>query len=135
MSKSTIAGTISEYCLVQGLFAVSFFFLRESSTRYKTGRLVPTIVRQLMDSSEVLKHCICRALREDHGHFDRPADEQWSSMIQETLKALQSATKGSFAPPAVLVVIDALDACAEDAIKHVMTILESFKNADCKVIS
>ena len=130
MGNSTIAGTISEYCLAQGLVVVSFFFSRESSTRDKTDRLVPTIARQLMDSSEVLKHCICRALREDHGHFDRPADEQWRSLIQEPLEALQSMTKGSFAPPIVLVVIDALDECAEDVIKHVMTILDSLENVN-----
>ncbi|KAJ5955491.1 hypothetical protein N7501_009770 [Penicillium viridicatum] len=127
MGKSTIAGTISEYCLAQGYIVVSFFFSRESSSRDKTDRLVPTIVRQLMDSSEVLKHYVCSALREYHGHFDRPADEQWKSLIQEPLEALQRTTKGALAPPTVLVVIDALDECAEDVIKHVISILDSLE--------
>jgi hypothetical protein len=128
MGKSTIAGTISESGLSQGYVVVSFFFSRESSTRDKTNRLVPTIARQLMDSSEVLKLCICKALRKDHGHFDRPADEQWRSLIQEPLEALQSLTKAAFSPPTILLVIDALDECAEDVIKHVISILDSLKD-------
>ncbi|KAJ6083697.1 hypothetical protein N7467_007832 [Penicillium canescens] len=129
MGKSTIAGTISEYCLAQGYVVVSFFFSRESSSRDKTDRLVPTIARQLMDSSRILKHYICRAMREYHGHFDHPADEQWRSLIQEPLENLQGTTKGSLSPPTVLLVIDALDECAEDVIKHVISILDSLKDS------
>jgi hypothetical protein len=126
--KSTIAGTIADHCKEQGQVIVSFFFSRESPSRGNTEHLVPTIARQLMDSSKILKHYICEALIQYHGHFDYPADEQWNSLVKDPLGKLAEATGDSFAPPTIIIIIDALDECSEDVINHVTSLLSGLKD-------
>ncbi|KAI4593292.1 hypothetical protein KJ359_009823 [Pestalotiopsis sp. 9143b] len=125
--KSTIAGTIAEQSRSQGNATISFYFSRNVVTRGNTDYLVPTLVRQLADSSQTLKHYICKALRSYHRHFSHPANDQWRLLVEEPLAKLESETEGALAPPSVLLIIDGLDECSEDTIQNVFIILKSLR--------
>ncbi|KAK6203667.1 hypothetical protein LQW54_008873 [Pestalotiopsis sp. IQ-011] len=123
--KSAIAGTIAERSRYQGNATISFYFSRNEVSQGNTCHLVPTLVRQLADSSRTLKHYICKALRSYHRHFSHPANDQWRLLVEEPLAQLETETEGVLAPPTVLIIIDGLDECSEDTIQHVFIILKT----------
>jgi hypothetical protein len=129
MGKSTIARTVAEHCNDRGHLVASFFFARAVADRSDIARLVSTIARQLADASPILKHQICRALSNCHDHYSHPLAEQWKLLIKQPLQELEHPAEGvRVQPPTLVLVVDALDECADDkGIVNFLWVLKGLK--------
>jgi hypothetical protein len=118
--KSTIAHSIAQACDIQGSLGASFFFSRDQQARRETRFLFQTIAFQLGCAHPALKLHIANAL-EDQSILTSNSRRQLQQLILEPVVRI----KDSFSSP-IVVVLDALDECEEEAaVSHVIQLLTS----------
>jgi NACHT domain len=118
--KSTIAHSIAQACDLQGSLGASFFFSRDQQARRETRFLFQTIAFQLGCAHPALKLHIANAL-EDQSILTSNSRRQFQQLILEPIFRI----KDSFSSP-IVVVLDALDECEEEAaVSHVIQLLAS----------
>ncbi|KDQ59298.1 hypothetical protein JAAARDRAFT_57218 [Jaapia argillacea MUCL 33604] len=111
--KSTIAQSIAELCEARQFLGASFFFSRDKHERRSTDLFFPTLARQLASHIVELNPYLAEALKRDSSLCSRNLETQCLRLIIEPLKALYGKTSGPSLP--IVVVIDALDECENDA--------------------
>lgn len=110
--KSTISRTVARMRHDCGDLGASFFFKRGEADRVNLAKLVPTLARQLALSIPGAASIVKRAIDADSAIVDKAIREQFEKLIREPLiKAVETST----IPSSIVIVIDALDECEQDA--------------------
>ena len=121
--KSTIARTVARDCSEQERLGASFFFSRGGGDASHAGKFFTTIAWQLAKVSPSLKGHICDAIAKHHDIASQSLRDQWRQLIYKPLSKLGGAFRGS----PLLIVVDALDECAND--NEIGTIVQLFAEA------
>ncbi|KAH0425835.1 g-protein beta wd-40 repeats containing [Colletotrichum camelliae] len=108
--KSTISRTFAMTCAKKNILGASFFFKRGESDRSSAGLFFSTIARQLADHRQDLCQPLIDSIKKDPGISSKSMSEQFWRLLEEPL---QQVLLQSHQPSQVLV-IDALDECADD---------------------
>ncbi|KAL9568945.1 hypothetical protein ACKAV7_006931 [Fusarium commune] len=110
--KSTISRTVARARAKRGDLGASFFFKRGEVDRDNLNKLMPTLAYQLALSMPEVAFFIKKALDANSAVIGDFVKEQFEKLIQEPLsKAAATATT----PSSVVMVIDALDECDQEA--------------------
>ncbi|KAG8964294.1 hypothetical protein FRC03_001947, partial [Tulasnella sp. 419] len=117
--KSTIARTVAKGLDDRGLLGASFFFSRDEEDRQCTVRLFPTIAYQLARSVPPLREHIVAVANPD----------VCTSMMQKQMcKLILGPLRASIdVPSPIVIVLDALDECANE--NHVIELLVLLSSA------
>ncbi|KAM0349595.1 hypothetical protein ACHAP4_010374 [Fusarium culmorum] len=125
--KSTISRTVARARAKRGDLGASFFFKRGEVDRDNLNKLMPTLAYQLALSMPEVAFFIKKALDANPAIVGDFVKEQFEKLIQEPLsKAAATATT----PSSVVMVIDALDECDQEAdIRLLINIFSQAKTA------
>ncbi|KAF9553226.1 hypothetical protein CPC08DRAFT_713940 [Agrocybe pediades] len=131
--KSAIAQSTIESCIERGLLFASFFFSRSDSTRNHAGSLVATLAYQLycaFPDTEVQTE-ILSTIKKDPLIFKKTLQQQFTSLIIQSLVTHFSKGQSIQQPVPFLIVIDSLDECTDrTAQKAVLTgLVDSLRNS------
>ncbi|KAG9094569.1 hypothetical protein FS749_012210 [Ceratobasidium sp. UAMH 11750] len=108
--KTTIAYTFCEQLGRTQQLAASFFCSRQLPDCRDFNRIVPTISYQLARFSRPFRYALSRVLEENPDVHNQLIPDQFRKLILEPLKQIQGTL-----PTDLVVVIDALDECSDDA--------------------
>lgn len=122
--KPTIARTISREYYDKGrlgeIFFASFFFSSTGERDVSTASSFATSIAMQLAESPVLRNLIGEVISNDEGVINRILEDQWKQLIIKPLSKLNAESVGT---PLILV-IDALDECAEETqIRRVIQLL------------
>lgn len=108
--KSTICRTIAHHLTNLNIATASFFFKKGDNDRDKSSALFTTIVKQLVEQlpNEMALH-VKKALQDNPSIGDKVLSKQFEKLILEPLKSCKSL------PPVIIIVLDALDECEDQA--------------------
>jgi hypothetical protein len=108
--KSTICRTVAHYLTSLSIVTASFFFKKGDNDRDKSSALFTTIVKQLVEHlpKEMASH-VKKALQDNPSIGDKVLSKQLEKLILEPLQSCRSL------PPVIIVVLDALDECEDQA--------------------
>ncbi|PNP56936.1 hypothetical protein FNYG_15303 [Fusarium nygamai] len=110
--KSTISRTVAQSRSKRGDLGASFFFKRGEVDRGNLNKLISTLAHQLALSIPGVASFIKKTLDAHPAIVGKSVEEQFKSLVQEPLsRVVATAT----APSSVVMVIDALDECDQDA--------------------
>ncbi|KAG7424573.1 hypothetical protein Forpi1262_v014573 [Fusarium oxysporum f. sp. raphani] len=125
--KSTISRTVARARAKRGDLGASFFFKRGEVDRDNLNKLMPTLAYQLALSIPGVAFFIKKTLDANPAIVGDFVKEQFEKLIQEPLsKAAATATT----PSSVVMVIDALDECDQEAdIRLLINIFSQAKTA------
>ncbi|KAH7201310.1 hypothetical protein DER44DRAFT_441261 [Fusarium oxysporum] len=123
--KSTIARTVARSRSKRGDLGASFFFKRGEMDRGNLNKLMSTLAHQLAFSIPGVAFFIKKTLDANPAIVGKSVKEQFEKLIQEPLsEAAATATT----PSSVVMVIDALDECDQEAdIRLLINILSQAK--------
>jgi hypothetical protein len=108
--KSTIARTVARKYLDQNGLGASFFFSRGGGDVGHAGKFVTSIALQLASSIPGIHQYICDAVTERSDIASQSLHDQWHRLVLRPLSKLS----GSCCQSSYVLVIDALDECAND---------------------
>lgn len=109
--KSAASQTLAEFCAGEGTLAASFFFSRKHSERRNSGRFFATIALQMAKSIPEAKDAICQAIHENPLLPDEVLRNQSEMLIAGPILGIQNPVTSP-----MLVIIDALDECDDEAL-------------------
>ncbi|KAF4338451.1 vegetative incompatibility het-e-1, partial [Fusarium beomiforme] len=110
--KSTIARTVARSRSKRGDLGASFFFKRGEMDRGNLNKLMSTLAYQLAFSIPEVASSIKKALDANPAIVGKSMKEQFEKLIQEPLS---EAAATPITPSSVVMVIDALDECDQEA--------------------
>ncbi|KAJ4030296.1 hypothetical protein NW756_010176 [Fusarium oxysporum] len=110
--KSTISRTVARARSERGDLGASFFFKRGEMDRDNLSKFMPTLAYQLALSIPGVAFFIKKTLDANPAIVGKSVKEQFEKLIEEPLS--EAATTAT-APSSVVVVIDALDECDQEA--------------------
>ncbi|KAJ0125939.1 Uncharacterized protein HZ326_30955 [Fusarium oxysporum f. sp. albedinis] len=110
--KSTIARTVARSRSKRGDLGASFFFKRGEMDRGNLNKLMSTLAHQLALGIPGVASFIKKALDANPAIVGKSAKEQFEKLIQEPLS---EAAATPITPSSVVMVIDALDECDQEA--------------------
>ncbi|EXK25312.1 hypothetical protein FOMG_18009 [Fusarium oxysporum f. sp. melonis 26406] len=110
--KSTIARTVAHSRSKRGDLGASFFFKRGEMDRGNLNKLMSTLAHQLALSIPRVAFFIKKALDSNPAIVGKSVTEQFEKLIQEPLSEVAATP---IAPSSVVMVIDALDECDQEA--------------------
>jgi hypothetical protein len=122
--KSTICRTIAHHLTNRNIVTASFFFKKGDNDRDKSNALFTTIVKQLVEHlpQEMASH-VKKALQDNPSIGDKMLSKQFEKLILEPLQSCRSL------PPVIVVVLDALDECENQAsAARIIELLPSIEN-------
>ncbi|KAK6967101.1 WD40-repeat-containing domain protein, partial [Favolaschia claudopus] len=108
--KSTIATSVSEHFRVLGRLGAQIRFSRNHGDRSDKTVILHTIASGLANTHPHIKQAICNTLAHDSHLVEAPPGTQFQELILNPLNSV----KGHLVGP-LIIVIDALDECAEDS--------------------
>jgi len=108
--KSTIARTVANTWSVQKQLGASFFFSKGQGDLGHATYFFTSLADQLAISLPDFRRHICSAIKKNPDIFQRGLGDQWKHLILQPLSKLEV----SLQPPALILVIDALDECDGD---------------------
>lgn len=108
--KSTICRTIAHHLTNLDIATASFFFKKGDNDRDKSNALFTTIVKQLVENlpKEMASH-VKKALQDNPSIGDKVLSKQFEKLILEPLQSCRAL------PPVIVVILDALDECEDQA--------------------
>ena len=106
--KSSIAQSIIELCLLEGMVIASFFFSRTDISRNHGGPFVATLAYQIFFSVPTTQRAIEAAIDQDPLIFKRSLDHQFDVLIVQPLRAFYNSVDTSDPACYRLIVIDGL---------------------------
>lgn len=130
--KSTIARTVAkkitetkaftcDQALPNGIcFGSSFFFNQQDGRRNYPTVLFPTLARRLADSLPDLVDHLCPVIEKHDDIASQFVANQWKELLFQPLQDLENTLH----PLTVVLVIDALDECKDDAGSNIKAILQ-----------
>ncbi|RKK18447.1 Vegetative incompatibility protein HET-E-1 [Fusarium oxysporum f. sp. cepae] len=110
--KSTVARTVACSRSKQGDLGASFFFKRGEMDRGNLNKLMSTLAHQLALSIPKVAFFIKKTLDDNPAIVGKSVKEQFDKLIQEPLSG---AAATATTPSSVVMVIDALDECDQEA--------------------
>ncbi|EWZ28531.1 hypothetical protein FOZG_17744 [Fusarium oxysporum Fo47] len=110
--KSTISRTVARDFAKSGHLGASFFFKRRETDRGNLAKFVPTLARQLAWSIPGVAPFIKKGIDADPDIVGKAVREQFEKLIREPLSR---AVATPSTPLSVVMVIDALDECDQEA--------------------
>ncbi|KAF5698294.1 G beta WD-40 repeats containing protein [Fusarium mundagurra] len=110
--KSTISRTVARDFAKSGHLGASFFFKRGETDRGNLAKFVPTVARQLAWSIPGIVPFIKKGIDADPDIVGKAVREQFEKLIREPLSR---AVATPSTPLSVVMVIDALDECDQEA--------------------
>ncbi|KAF5615051.1 hypothetical protein F25303_13885 [Fusarium sp. NRRL 25303] len=110
--KSTISRTVAHSRSKRGDLGASFFFKRGEVDRGNLNKLMSTLAYQLASSIPGVAFFIKKTLDDNPAVVGKSVREQFQKLIQEPLSEAAAST---IAIPPVVMVIDALDECDQEA--------------------
>lgn len=120
--KSTIAQTVAEICVQDGILAGHFFFARDSQRRFKAEGLFTTIAHQLSGFEIRLVPHMAKAVLTDASLPEARNIYLFPRLLAKPLADLRSEVPALLFP--MVVVVDALDECQTPRdVTEVLTIL------------
>ncbi|GKU15649.1 unnamed protein product, partial [Fusarium langsethiae] len=123
--KSTISRTVAHSRSKRGDLGASFFFKRGEMDRGNLNKLMPTLAYQLALSRPEVAFFIKKALDANPAIVGKSVKEQFQKLIQEPLSEAAASAK---VLSTVVIVIDALDECDQEAdIRLLINILSQAK--------
>ncbi|KAF2266974.1 hypothetical protein CC78DRAFT_552099 [Lojkania enalia] len=123
--KSTISRTIAQSFTEKGILGASFFFKRGEGDRGRMAFFFTTIVAQLVHKLPSLAPHVHAAIEADPAINEKSAKDQFDKLIADPTRKLPSHSQ----PPAMVIVIDALDEC--DNLEHVRLVIQLLSQAKC----
>jgi hypothetical protein len=121
--KSTVARTVCRRWYDKKMLGASFFFSTGNGEVSSSKKLVTTLAWQLAHRIPAAKTLICEAIRGQEDIINSSLRDQWEHLILRPLSRIMQDD----APPALVLVIDALDECDEK--NNLRDILESLDKA------
>ena len=116
--KSTIARTVANSFQEKGQLGATFFFKKGQADRDNGKRFISTIAKQLMNQNHQLASVILEAISKDSDIAAKALREQFTKLLLQPLQNLaQDRTR------AMVIVIDALDECAQDDMHIILQLL------------
>jgi hypothetical protein len=107
--KTTVAQSVAHMAKEDGLLCATFFFSRTTNDRSDYAKVIPTIAYQLaMDGR--CRSGVCAAVAQGNDIQTQPVYTQVQALLLSMLKPFASDGLGG-----LLIVLDALDECREDA--------------------
>lgn len=122
--KSTICRTVAHHLTNLNIVTASFFFKKGENDRDKSSALFTTIVKQLVEHlpTEMASN-VKKALQDNPSIGDKMLSKQFEKLILEPLQSCKSL------PPVIVVVLDALDECEDQAsAARIIELLPSIEN-------
>jgi hypothetical protein len=110
--KSTISRTVARARSKRGDLGASFFFKRGEMDRGNLNKLMSTLAHQLALSIPGVAFFIKKTLDANPAIVGKSVKEQFEKLIQEPLSEVAATP---IAPSSVVIVIDALDECDQEA--------------------
>lgn len=121
--KSTISLTVARELSRLGFLGASFFFLRGGGDLADASKLIPTLAFQLANRVPGAAEHMSEAIANHPNIVSSNKKKQWEHLIKEPLSHLAD---DSSSPIIIVIVIDALDECAnEDAIRLLLGIFSN----------
>jgi len=111
--KSSIAQTLIELCLSEGLILASFFFSKSDSSRNHIGSFVATLAYQIYQQTPLMRSQILKFIEDDPLIFTRSMDYQFNTLIAIPLHNLLQSGKLPKSQSRRIIVIDGLDECLD----------------------
>ena len=108
--KSTIARTVAKTCDAEDRLGASFFFSKGNENLSNARLFFTTIAFQLANTVPDLKPPMCNAITRTPRIHDKNLEVQWERLILRPLAHIKGVARNAF-----VVVIDALDECADEA--------------------
>lgn len=124
--KSTIARSLARSMQKRGLLGASFFFNRSENDRANLSKVIPTIVRQLGDVLPDLRQDIITAT----GFASSVIPVQFEKLLSEPLSKFKTTTGQKLL---LVLVIDALDECDDEAIPALIHLLSQLQRTSPSV--
>ncbi|GKU08434.1 unnamed protein product [Fusarium langsethiae] len=124
--KSTISRTIAQARSKRGDLGASFFFKKGEMDRGNLNKLMSTLAHQLALSIPGIASLIKTALDVNSAIVGKSMKEQFEKLIQEPLSQTAAMAAPSVQPPVVMV-IDALDECDQEA--DIRLLINTFSQA------
>ncbi|KAM0540218.1 hypothetical protein ACHAO7_011403 [Fusarium culmorum] len=125
--KSTISRTVAHSRSKRGDLGASFFFKRGEMDRGNLDKLMPTLAYQLALSMPEVAFFIKKALDANPAIVGKSVKEQFEKLIQEPLSEAAAMVT---TPSSIVMVIDALDECDQEAdIRLLINIFSQAKTA------
>ncbi|KAM0347540.1 hypothetical protein ACHAP4_011340, partial [Fusarium culmorum] len=112
--KSTISRTVAQARSKRGDLGASFFFKKGEMDRGNVNKLMSTLAHQLALSIPGVASLVKTALDINSAIVGKSMQEQFDKLIQEPLSQTAAMAAPSVQPPVVMV-IDALDECDQEA--------------------
>jgi hypothetical protein len=106
-----------------GLLAASFFISRRSAETRDSQRVLPSLVYQMALWNESIRSSVVAAIRQSPDIAERTIAEQATELVANPLRSVQS----SFSM--MVIVIDALDECADEAAASFKSLIPNFIRA------
>lgn len=122
--KSTICRTVAHHLTNLNIVTASFFFKKGDNDRDKSSALFTTIVKQLVEHlpTEMALN-VKKALQENPSIGDKMLSKQFEKLILEPLQSCK------LLPSVIVVVLDALDECEDQAnAARIIELLPSIEN-------
>lgn len=105
--KTAIAHTIAQQCAGKKILAGSFFFSRGRQDRNDTNKFLPTLAYQLATSLPSIQSSMQAALAHDLSIPFQSFGDQFKKLIVDPIRTISEPV------PSMIIVIDALDECAQ----------------------
>ncbi|KAK7030170.1 WD40 repeat-like protein [Favolaschia claudopus] len=119
--KSTIATSVSEYFRVLGRLGAWIRFARNDVGRSDPIVVLHTIVLGLANAHPYMEQAICKALSRDSHLVEAPIEKQFQELLLQPLDTVKEDIIGPF-----IVIIDALDECAQDSRRTMINLIANF---------
>ncbi|GAB1525653.1 hypothetical protein RhiTH_008816, partial [Rhizoctonia solani] len=107
--KTTIAYSFCKWLEDNAQLGASFFCLRTSAMCQNINKIIPTIAYQLGRFSPAYQSLLCKSLQENPNVITRNIQVQFKKLIVTPLQIVKNMI-----PNGAIVVIDALDECADE---------------------
>ncbi|KAK6977148.1 WD40 repeat-like protein [Favolaschia claudopus] len=119
--KSTIATSISEYFRALGRLGAWIRFARNDVRHSDPITVLHAIVSGLAQAHPDIEQAICRALSRDSHLVEAPIEKQFHELLLGPLNTVKEHLVGPF-----IVIIDALDECAQDSRRTMINLIANF---------
>ncbi|CAE6450086.1 unnamed protein product [Rhizoctonia solani] len=106
--KTTIAYSLCEWLEANAQLGASFFCSRTSTMCQDIDKIIPTIAHQLGRFSPAYRSALCKSLHENPDVATRDIQVQFEKLIVNPLEVIKATI-----PNGVVVIVDALDECAD----------------------
>jgi hypothetical protein len=107
----------------EGLLAASFFISRRSAERRDSRRVIPSLIYQMARWSEVIRWPVTRAIRKSSDIAEETVAKQVRELVEVALQGVDISL------PTMVIVIDALDECADESLANFKTLIPSLVRA------